>query len=107
CLCALSREWEVRFEVVVADSGYGKYPSFLGGLEEERELSYVCAVESTFGVRLPCEVRAAKEAGAPPSDGRGHPPKERPAPLYTARELIGSLPEEAWQTVSWRGPRGL
>jgi SRSO17 transposase len=102
----LSREWEVPFEVVVADSGYGKYPSFLGGLEE-REVAYVCGVESTFGVRLPCEVRAAKEAGAAPYKGRGQPPKERPAPLYTARELIGSLPEVAWQTVSWReGTKG-
>ena len=92
--------------MVVADSGYGKYPSFLGGLEE-REVAYVCGVESTFGVRLPCEVRAAKEAGAAPYKGRGQPPKERPAPLYTARELIGSLPEVAWQTVSWReGTKG-
>ena len=106
CLVDLSREWEVPSEVVVADSGYGKYPSFLGGLEE-REIAYVCGVESTFGVRLPCEVRAAKEAGAPPYQGRGQPPKERPAPLYTARELIGSLPEEAWQTVSLReGSKG-
>src|SRR5215203_3431854 len=105
-LVDLSREWGVPSEVVVADSGYGKYPSFLGGLEE-RKLSYVCAVESTFGVRLPEEVRAASEAGAPPYKGRGQPPKERPAPLYTARELIGSLPEEAWQTVSWReGTKG-
>ncbi len=102
----LSREWEVPCEVVVADSGYGKYPSFLGGLEE-RKLSYVCGVESTFGVRLPEEVRAASEAGAPPYQGRGQPPKERPAPLYTARELIGSLPEEAWRKVSWReGTKG-
>jgi SRSO17 transposase len=106
CLVDLSREWSVPSEVVVADSGYGKYPSFLGGLEE-REVAYVCAVESTFGVRLPCEVRAAKEAGAPPYEGRGQPPKERPSPLYTARELIESLPEEAWQTVSWReGTKG-
>jgi SRSO17 transposase len=106
CLVDLSREWEVPSEVLVADSGYGKYPSFLGGLEE-REAAYVCGVESTFGVRLPEEVRAAKEAGAPPYQGRGQPPKERPAPLYTARELIGSLPEEAWQKVSWReGTKG-
>jgi SRSO17 transposase len=99
-------EWEVPFEVVVADSGYGKYPGFLGGLEE-RKLSYVCGVESTFGVRLPEEVRATKEAGAPPYRGRGQPPKERPAPLYTARELVGSLPEEEWRTVSWReGTKG-
>ena len=52
-------------------------PPFLGGLEE-RKLSYVCAVESTFGVRLPEEVRAASEAGAPPYEGRGQPPKEAP-----------------------------
>jgi SRSO17 transposase len=105
-LVDLSREWGVPFEVVVADSGYGKYPSFLGGLEE-RKLSYVCAVESSFGVRLPSEVRAAKEAGAPPYKGRGQPPKERPAPLYTANEVIDSLPDEAWQTVIWReGTKG-
>jgi SRSO17 transposase len=105
-LVDLSREWGVPSEVVVADSGYGKYPSFLGGLEE-REVAYVCGVESTFGVRLPEEVRAASEAGAPPYQGRGQPPKERPAPLYTARELIESLPEEAWRTVSWReGTKG-
>jgi SRSO17 transposase len=105
-LVDLSREWGVPSEVVVADSGYGKYPSFLGGLEE-REVAYVCGVESTFGVRLPEEVRVAKEAGAPSYGGRGQPPKERPAPLYPARELIESLPEEAWQTVSWReGTKG-
>jgi SRSO17 transposase len=105
-LADLSREWEVPFEVVVADSGYGKYPTFVEGLEE-RKLPYVCGVESTFGVRLPEEVRAAKEAGAPPYKGSGQPPKERPAPLYTAEEVIGSLPEEAWQTVSWReGTKG-
>jgi SRSO17 transposase len=105
-LVDLSREWGVPFEVVVADSGYGKYPSFLGGLEE-REVAYVCGVESSFGVRLPEEVRAASEAGAPPYQGRGQPPKERPSPLYTARGLIESLPEEAWRTVSWReGTKG-
>ena len=105
-LVDLSGEWEVPFEVVVADSGYGANPNFLEGLEE-RKLSYVCGVESTFGVRRPEEVSAAKEAGAPPYRGRGQPPKERPAPLYTAKEVIGSLPQEAWQTVSWReGTKG-
>ncbi len=105
-LVDLCGEWEVPFEVVVADSGYGKNPSFLGGLEQ-REVAYVCAVESTFGVRLPEEVRAASRAGAPPYGGRGQPPKERPAPLYPAREVIDSLPDEAWRTVSWReGTKG-
>jgi SRSO17 transposase len=108
-LVDLCGEWGVPFGVVVADSGYGKYPKFLEGLEERKLPYYVCGVESTFGVRLPEEVRAAKEAGAPPYRGRGQPPKERPAPLYTAEEVIGSLPQEAWQTVSFggKGPRGL
>src|SRR5919107_1870700 len=48
----LSRKWGVPFEVAVA---YGKNPSFLGGLEQ-REVAYVCGVESTLGVRLPEEV---------------------------------------------------
>ena len=105
-LVDLCGEWGVPFGVVVADSGYGKYPSFLEGLEE-RKLPYVCGVKNTFGVRLPEEVRAAKEDGAPPYRGRGRPPKERPAPLYTAKEAIGSLPDEAWQTVLWReGTKG-
>ena len=105
-LVDLSGEWSVPFGVVVADSGYGKYPMFLEGLEN-RKLPYVCGVESTFGVRLPEEVSAAKETGAAPYKGRGRPPKERPAPLYTAEEVIGSLPDEAWQTVIWReGTKG-
>ncbi len=35
-LVDLSGEWGVPFEVVVADSGYGKYPTFLEGLEERK-----------------------------------------------------------------------
>jgi SRSO17 transposase len=105
-LVDLSLEWGVPFGVVVADSGYGKYPTFLEGLEERR-LPYVCGVESTFGVRVPEEVAAAREAGAAPYQGRGRPPKERPAPLHAAKDLIGSLPEEAWRTVAWReGTKG-
>jgi SRSO17 transposase len=43
-LVDLSGEWGVPYDVVVADSGYGKYPKFLEGLEE-RKLPYVCGVE--------------------------------------------------------------
>src|SRR5215210_7798927 len=101
-----SKQAEVGQRMLLTWVSFLALPTFLGGLEE-RKVSYVCGVESTFGVRLPEEVRAAKEAGAVPYQGRGQPPKERPAPLYTARELIGSLPEEAWRTVRWReGTKG-
>jgi SRSO17 transposase len=87
-----AREWGVPFEFVVADAGYGDNPSFLEGLEK-REVGYVCAVESTFGVRLPEEVVAAKECSA--------------APLHSAQSVLGDLPEQAWQTVTWReGTKG-
>ena len=38
----------------------GTIRTCLSGLDE-RQVPYVCAVQSTFGVRLPDEVRAAKE----------------------------------------------
>ena len=102
-----ARAWGVPFEVVVADAGYGDNPSFLDGLEQ-RKLRYVCGVEGTFGLRVPDEVRAAEEAPPPAYPGRGQPPKPRPAPLYSAKALSEALPEDAWQTVSWReGTKGV
>ena len=86
---------------MVADAGYGDNPSFLAGLEE-RQIAYVCAVVSTFGVRLPDEVAALM--GPPPHQGRGQPKKARPAPLYTAQALLDRLPEAAWQPVWLREP---
>ncbi len=69
-------------------------------------MPYICAVESTFGVRLPDEVQAAANE-APTYGGRGQPRKPRPAPLYTVKELIEAQPEEAWQTIGWReGTKG-
>src|SRR5690348_4008342 len=53
-----ARAWGVPFQVVVADAGYGDHPPFLQGLED-RQLPYVCGVESTFGVRLPTAVAVA------------------------------------------------
>ncbi len=101
-----AREWEVPFGFVVSRAGCGDNPNFLSGLEK-RGILYVCAVESTFGVRLPEEVRVAPETGPPPYKGKGQPPKPRPAPLYAAKEVIESLPEEAWRTVTWRkGTKG-
>jgi len=66
----------------------------------------MCAVESTFGCRLPEEVQATA-AQTPIYGGRGQPRKPRPAPLYTVKELIASLPASAWQTIRWReGTKG-
>jgi SRSO17 transposase len=96
-----ARAWDVPFAWVVADAGYGDNPTFLAGLDT-RQVVYVVGISSTFGVRLPDEVRAA--AAMPPSHprGRGQPKKPRPAPLYTAQAVLEALPAERWQTITWR-----
>jgi SRSO17 transposase len=94
-----ARAWGVPFRVVVADSGYGDNPAFLAALEA-RSLPYVCAVTSTFGVRLPEEVAVAEVR--PPYQGRGQPRKARPAPLYSAAAALDKLPASTWQEVVWR-----
>ena len=100
-----ARLWGVPIQAVVVDAGYGDNPNFLRGLDE-RQVPYMCAVESTFGCRLPDEV-AATAAQMPVYSGRGQPRKARPAPLYTVKELIEAQPASAWQTVSWReGTKG-
>lgn len=96
-----ARTWAVPFHTVVADAGYG-IPSFLRVLDE-RHLSYVCAVASDFGVRLPTEVqqaRAEPEPGGP--RGRGQPKKPRPARRYDASHISAAQSEDSWQTVTWR-----
>jgi SRSO17 transposase len=100
-----ARAWGVPIQAVVVDAGYGDNPNFLLGLDE-RQVPYVCAVQSTFGVRLPDEVQAAAQE-IPTYGGRGQPRKPRPAPLYSVKDLIEVQPEEAWQTIGWReGTKG-
>lgn len=94
-----ARAWGVPFSLVVADSGYGDNPNFLAELEA-REVRYVCAVERTFGVRLPAEAAAA--GVQPPYQGRGQPRKPRPAPLYTAQAVLEALPASVWRVAVWR-----
>jgi SRSO17 transposase len=96
-----ARAWGVPFAWVVADAGYGDNPTFLQGLDS-RHIAYVVGISSTFGVRLPEEVRAA--ALVPPSRprGRGQPQKPRPAPLYAAKAVLEALPEDGWQPMTWR-----
>src|SRR5712692_2163095 len=100
-----AQQWGVPIQAVVVDAGYGDNPNFLRGLDERR-VPYMCAVQSTFGCRLPHEVQAAA-AQTPVYGGRGQPRKPRPAPLYTVKELIEALPADAWQTIDWReGTKG-
>jgi SRSO17 transposase len=100
-----ARHWGVPIGAVVVDAGYGDNPNFLRGLDE-RQVPYICAVESTFGCRLPEEVQATATQ-ALVYQGRGQPRKPRPAPLYTVKQLIESLPASAWQTINWReGTKG-
>jgi SRSO17 transposase len=98
-------QWGVPIGAVVVDAGYGDNPNFLQGLDD-RQVPYVCAVQSTFGVRLPAEVQAAAQE-TPTYGGRGQPRKPRPAPLYSVKELIEAQPACAWQTIEWRqGTKG-
>lgn len=93
--------WGVPFATIVTDAGYGDNPTFLSELDE-RKRQYGVAVSSSFGVRLPAEVKAAAELPVDTGPrGRGQPKKPRPAPLYQAKALLDALPVEQWQTVRW------
>src|SRR5215207_5520528 len=101
-----ARAWGVPFAFVAADAGYGQTPAFLAGLEA-RGVPYACGVKRSFGLRLPDEVVAAATLPPPPYQGRGRPALPRPAPLWDAETLLACLPEEAWETITWReGTKG-
>ena len=96
-----ARAWGVPFAWVVADAGYGDNPTFLQGLDA-RHVAYVVGISSTFGGRLPEEVRAAALELPSQPRGRGQPKKPRPAPLYEAKAVLEALPEDRWQAITWR-----
>jgi SRSO17 transposase len=96
-----ARAWGVPFAFVVADAGYGDNPTFLQGLES-RQIAYVVGVSSTFGVRLPDEVRTAALVLPSRPQRRGQPKKPRPAPLYAAQAVLTALSEDRWQPITWR-----
>ena len=96
-----ARAWGVPFAWGVADAGYGDNPTFLQGLDD-RQVTYVVGVSSTFGVRLPEEVRTAALVPPQRPRGRGQPKKPRPAPLYEAKAILAALPADSWQSITWR-----
>jgi SRSO17 transposase len=74
---------------------------------DDRHVAYVVGVSSTFGVRLPAEVHAAALWSPPRPRGRGQPQKPRPAPLSEAKAVLDALPEDRWQTITWRERDGV
>jgi len=96
-----ARTWGSPFATVVADAGYGDTPTCLQG-RDDRHVVYVVGVSSPCGVRLPEEVPAAALLLSPRPRRRGQPQKPRPAPLYAAKAVLEALPEDRWQTITWR-----
>jgi SRSO17 transposase len=100
-LVAQARAWGVPLAWVVAAAGDGDHPPFLQGLDA-RHGADVVGSNSTFGGRLPEEVRAAALALPSPPRGRGQPQPPRPAPLYAAKAVLAALPEDRGQAIPWR-----
>ena len=101
-----ARQWGLPIGAVVVDAGYGDNPN--ASREDSMSArSRICVRwRAPICCRLPDEVQAST-AHTPVYGGRGQPRKPRPAPLYTVKALIESLPTSAWQTISWReGTKG-
>ncbi len=100
-------------EAVLADAGYGDQPRFLEGLEA-RGLPYVVGVASSTHFRLARDVEGDPgEEPAPPYQGQGRPRRpdiigvEDRIPSREAKTLLEGLPQDAWQTITWReGTKG-
>jgi len=95
-------EAKVPRECVLADAGYGDCLEFREGLTQ-RGLTYVVGVSKTTTVWPP----GTGPLPAPPYSGRGRPPtrprRNKEQQPTNALDLARSLPEQAWQTVAWRG----
>jgi SRSO17 transposase len=107
--------WSIRaqipFRAVVVDSGYGDQPSLLDGLVALK-MPHIAGVSSSSRFRLAESVDQDQgDPPPPPYSGRGKPRKattlKERIPALEAQEIIGKLPNEAWQRVAWRnGTKG-
>ena len=101
-----AQEKGIPFHILVSDSSYGDNPTFLQELESREGVSCVVAVACDFGIRLPEEVQAAAAHPLPPKKKSGrsrkHPHPVQLASLHRADEVLAALPEESWETITWR-----
>jgi SRSO17 transposase len=96
-----ARERGVPVGVVLADAGYGNDTQFRRRLTEWG-LTYIVGVQSGVTVWRPGE----QPKPAPKRKALGRPPKllrrDWEHQPVTIRELVLSLPRDAWKTLSWR-----
>jgi SRSO17 transposase len=96
-----AREAGIPTGVVLADAGYGVDTAFRTGLRA-MNLDYVVGVQSSASLWPPGQGPLPPK----PWSGKGRPPslyrrdgEHRP---MSAKALAATLPDEAWQEVSWR-----
>jgi SRSO17 transposase len=96
-----AKEAGVPTGVVLADAGYGIDTAFRIGLRG-MNLDYVVGVQSSTSLWPPGQGPLPPK----PWSGKGRPPslyrRDREHKPTSAKALAASLPEEAWQIVSWR-----
>ena len=87
--------------VILADAGYGADGGFRAGLTD-LGLSYVVGVQPTLSVWRPGDGPLAPK----PWSGKGRPPsllrRSPDCKPVSAKALAEQLPDEAWQTITWR-----
>ncbi len=87
--------------VVLADAGYGVDTAFRTGLRA-MNLDYVVGVQSSTGLWPPGQGPLPPK----PWSGRGRPPslyrRDGEHKPVSAKAIAAALPDEAWQTVTWR-----
>jgi SRSO17 transposase len=96
-----AKEAGIPTGVVLADAGYGVDTAFRIGLRA-MNLDYVVGVQSSAGLWPPGQGPLPPK----PWSGRGRPPslyrRDREHKPTSAKAIAAALPDEAWQTVTWR-----